>query len=534
MPADSHPRDAAGRDAAGREIELKLQVSPDDLARIADDPALAALREGAQEVRHQHTVYYDTPDLRLAGRGVAVRVRRIGDRFIQTVKTMGSGEAGDAAAVAVRREWEWAVADADPHLGLLGTDGLDQIIPADALPALVPIFSTGIRRTAMVLRPDALTTIEAAFDLGEVRAGDACQPICEIELELLAGRVGRLFDLALDLQRLAPLRITTRSKADIGYTLVTGRAAQPALPAPLGLLPTTTVAEAFRHIVRHCLRQLLGNEDCALAELRGERAPAEGLHQMRLAVRRLRTALSQFRDVITSPEAGMLRTELRWLADEMAPAREWDVLRAGFLAPFTDRYPATAGLTGLTAAATAAHRAAAAEAVAAIEAPRYTGLLLSLASWLEEGRWHAGADPALRALLDRPVTDRAGPWLTRRHAKTRKPGKSPDKLDAAARDRLRLRIKKLRYATEFFRGLYPPPLTRPYLAALEALQTPLDDLNDATTARARLAGLGRTGDDAMCRAADTVLTWLDRHTAKLPAALPERWRVFKAVPTFWG
>ncbi len=95
---------------AVREVELKLHVAPADLARVAALPSVLEQAEGAATVRHLRTVYFDTPDLRLFAQGVALRVRRDGDRFTQTLKTVNSATSSDSAGVAVRREWDWPVA----------------------------------------------------------------------------------------------------------------------------------------------------------------------------------------------------------------------------------------------------------------------------------------------------------------------------------------------------------------------------------------------------------------------------------------
>ncbi|MDQ2106300.1 CYTH and CHAD domain-containing protein [Azospirillum isscasi] len=483
----SAPQNAATSGvSAVREVEMKLHLDPRDLPRVPDLPALKAAAEGAPAVRNLRTVYYDTPDRRLFAGGVALRVRQDGDRFVQTLKTINAAAPGDSAAVAIRKKWDWAIATASPDMAPLDAEGVAALVPEEARKALAPLFTTEFRRTTLLVRPDALTSIEVAVDEGEITAGNARTRISEVELELKSGRVGRLFDLALTLQRSVPVRIGTESKAEIGHRLVTGRPPVPALPEPLGLTPVTTVAEAHRHIVRHGLRLLLANEACALAG-----GDVEGLHQMRVALRRLRTAIRLFRPLTGEPDACRAGDGIRWFSRQLGPARDWDVLLSQGVEPFaaTGKAPADT-LTALAAAVREARRAPAQAAVEAIQSPRCAGLILALGSWLEDGAWQSGAAPEIRAQFDRPM------------------------------------------AAEFFRGLYAETATVPFIAALDALLGALDAEHDAALARGLLSGLSEVQPEHR-PAADAAARWLAKQADKRRKALPGLWKAFRDKAVFW-
>ena len=496
------PLPTSATSALAHEVELKLHVAAEDIDRLKALPALAARADGAPVTRRLRTVYFDTPDLRLYGRGVALRLRDEGGRRVQGLKLVQSDPSGDAA-VAVRREWESPITGDSPDFARLDAAGAGALVPQDARAALAPVFTTDVQRTTLLVRLDRQTTVEVAFDDGTVATSDTAdgtgERISEIEIELKSGRIGPLFRLARELHHAVPMRIGMESKAELGYRLITGHLPVPVLPEPLALSPLTTAAEAFRHIVRHCLRQLLANEPCALAG-----GDAEGLHQIRIALRRLRTALRLFAPVIASSETEGLLREIRWLSDRLRPARAWDVLVAEPLDP-----------PDLASAVQAARRAPAAEAVAALRDPRSTGLVLALAGWLEDGGWHAEADAAARALHDRPMAELAGPWLAERHAKARKSG-----LDEP--DRLRRRLRKLRYAVDFFRGLYAPDAARAYAAPLDALLNALDGVHDADVGGTLLARL----DDGAAKGHG-------RRADRARKALPDLLKAFRDAPPFW-
>lgn len=508
-------------------MELKLHLASEHLATVATLPELTRIADGPARVRQLRTVYYDTPDLRLFAAGIALRVRHEDGRFVQTLKTVNSAAPEDSAAVAIRREWDWQIAGEAPDLSLLAGDGFSALVPTEARSALIPLFATEFRRTTLLVRPDPLTEIEISVDQGITTApGAVRQSISEVELELKAGRVGRLFDMALLLQRGLPVRIGTESKAEVGLRLVTGRLPAPSLPEPLGLSPLTTVAEAYRHIIRHGLRHLLANEACVLAG-----GDSEGLHQMRVALRRLRTAHRLFAPYLGSSGADPLFDALQSFAKRLGPARGYDVLLAGLSGPKA-LWPQSEPLPADLAAAIRAERAAPSESARdAVADPRCTGLILELGAWLEAGRWHSDAEPTRRAQLDRPMVEIAGSWLDASHAKVRKAAKRLEtgRATAEQRNRLRRKLRTLRYAAEFFRGLYQEAATVQTIAAMDQLLVALDADHDAAVAHALLRNLP-TDRKAAKRAGAALCSAAARHRRSLPAL----WRGFAAVPPFWS
>ena len=523
MVPESASRHAAG--VTGREIELKLHCEPQYLARLAEHPTLTAIASGPVTVRRQVTTYYDTPDLRLAERGVALRLRvEDGVHITQAVKTFNSMAAGDTAAVSVRREWEWRLRENAPNLALLGRDGLDQMIPPELLPALVPLFATEIDRSVLTVRSDALTLIEAAFDVGVVRAGDRELPISEIELELKSGKVGPLFDLALKLQSIVPLRIAAESKAEAGYRLVTGHSPVPFQSEPTALSPATSAAEAFRHLMRHCLRQLLNNEDCALLALaEGPGGDLTAVRNMRHALRRLRHALTLFQPVISAAAAARATTfaqQCRTLGRRLAPASNWSIVgtvlgRAGVALSPGAAVPGVGGEAAVEAIEVAR---------VAILAPEFTALVLSCGGWLEQDRWCEDASPEQRRQLEQPVAEAVSPWLEELYRKVRKAG--DDTGDEEGLSRLRRRLRRLFDATDGFRGVFPPAQARPFMAALVELRGILDDADDLRQTRDLLRSPGIPADA-------TRSALMERRIREGLAGLPETWRRFRQLDPFW-
>ncbi|RDE18732.1 CYTH domain-containing protein [Motiliproteus coralliicola] len=209
------------------EIELKLIVPVDLQQAFAQLPLL---QQYSDSVRQDSLLncYFDTPDQQLNRHRVALRIRRIGERFIQTLKTRGSSQAG----LHQRQEWEWDVAGEQLELDKLPAEALPQDIPLQQLGAA---FNTDFQRTSWQLSypyQGQTTKIELVLDQGQVIAAGRHDPISEIELELKQGETGALFELAEQLADQVPLRVSRISKAEKGYRLHSPDRARPVPPLP--------------------------------------------------------------------------------------------------------------------------------------------------------------------------------------------------------------------------------------------------------------------------------------------------------------
>jgi inorganic triphosphatase YgiF len=290
------------------EVELKFDVEPGGTERVRAAPKLAA---ATPATRSLETVYFDTRDHRVREAGFSLRVRRSGERFVQTVKR----KRGKSAGLFVRQEWEAEVPGLALDPAALQRTPLKAVLEQIAPEALVPLIRAEVKRTAWTLDHKG-HRIEIVLDEGTVRSGKASAPICELELELVAGKPRFLFDLARELGEGVPLRLGVLSKAERGYALAERRLGKNARAEPILLDPAFTEGDTFRAVAHGCLRQYRLNEIVLLAE----RDP-NALHQARIALRRLRSALSLFRTTVSGKEYQALREEISWLAGQFAATR---------------------------------------------------------------------------------------------------------------------------------------------------------------------------------------------------------------------
>ena len=521
----------AGPDAAkgGPALEVELTLGGD--AAALDRGWCAAVPAGGNgTTRRLRSTYYDTGDFRLRRRGFTLRIREEGDRLVQTLKSDGPSGAG---AVLRRNEWSRPVETPVPSLPVASDaatcDAVGPLQPAE----LTPAFSTDItRRTALVevAAPNrGKAVVELALDSGEIRARNRSDPVSELELELVEGPASALYDLAITMQAHAPLRIQTASKAKRGYVLAGGEGYAGHKAPALALAPGTSVDEALRAIFRVCADQCAANHNAVL-----DRTDPEGVHQFRVALRRMRSALVVFKRVLPREDAAWLEGEASRLIDALGPARDWDVFMTETLAAVRKARPEDETLERLADAAEA-ERARAYEQAEALRAPDYTEFLLRFGRWIETAGWREHAD---RTVLDRPLARLGGPLLDKRHKRVLKRGRNFEQLSDARLHQLRIALKKLRYAGEFFAAQYPAGKPRPYIRALRRLQDELGQLNDVAVAERCLNELLDSQREsshlaALRVGAGQVIGWHARAREEARGQTAEDWHAFAAATPYW-
>jgi inorganic triphosphatase YgiF len=449
---------------APEEVELKLAIDAGDIDALGQSPLLSGV---ASEDRELFATYYDTDDGDLRIAGLSLRIRRVGERFIQTLKAGSDG----GAALFARTEWERDVAG--PSLVVESSSPLRRLVGFEIIERLEPVFTAAVTRRTWTLRRGE-SVIELVADRGAVIAGDRINPVSEIELELREGGAADIIALARDLGESVSLRLGVLTKSERGYRLIGPGGGAAVKATGLDLAPDATVAEAFAAIVGDCLRDYRLNEDL----LRREPRP-DTLHQARVALRRLRSAMSIFKPVVADDRFAHLARELRHISRPLGAARDLDVLigRLG-----------GAASEELSEARSRAYEAA----MTALESQRTRDLMLDLVEWTLTGEWRNR--PAGPGSASSRADAFAARVLDRLHDRIGRHGRHLDRIHDERRHRARILTKKLRYATGFFASLFTGGKAQRrvarFLAPLEALQEHLGDLNDLATAPKLLGRFG--------------------------------------------
>ncbi|AJP48649.1 hypothetical protein PG1C_09815 [Rugosibacter aromaticivorans] len=496
------------------EVELKLALAEKEQRRFLRHPLL-------KQAVHRQTetldnIYYDTPDLALRRHGIALRLRRQGRRWLQTVKLTGTATAG----LASRPEWE------TPYAGRLDFSAISAakvrtwLQRPHLLAQLTPIFETRFQRQTWRFEA-APGAVLLTLDRGWITAGDQRTAISEVELELANAPLNALFDLALPLTESLVLTPAVRSKAERGYQLHSHTPPQPVKAADVSLTSNLSPLAAFRSIALACLEHLQQNHHGAL-----HTEDPEYIHQMRVAMRRLRAALRFFSPRLPASFTRPLKDAFTPLMIQLGQVRDLDVLHTDIAAPvltaMTDG-PRKPPLTALLAAINQQRQHVRKQALALLDSPAYGHALLTALQTLYQQEADSHTNPNLP--LSRFAATRLhtlGKHVSRRIRAVHheNPG-NPD--NPASLHALRIAIKRLRYALEFF-----SPLTelkaelkkqQPILRQLTRLQDILGQLNDLSQAGKWL--MTCAGEDASLHEAVTLIGhWHGTRYVQLLASLP--------------
>jgi inorganic triphosphatase YgiF len=510
-----------------KEIEIKLELSPASLPRLKKIPLMRASKRATRRSA-EVSVYFDTDKHKLRKKGLMLRVRRVGRRYTQTIKATGG------SGLFERDEWESGIAGPRPDFGLARGTALEALVGRKLRRGLKPMFET---RVARMVYPLTSSTGEIAFtvDRGTIVAGRRSAPLCEIELELKRGGQAELFNVARELMQAVPARLEFRSKSQRGYELLDDQRDPPVMAERVDLVAGTSTCDGFKAIGRACLKQIVGNEP---ALLKGD---PEGVHQMRVGLRRLRAALSLFAAILSDPQTAAIKTGLQWLQEELGPAREFEVLMKRVVAPVRKRRARWDGVPSLSHELAEKREAALSRAQDAVKSARFHALTLDIAAWLETGDWTKPQDDRIRHVGRVPIEVSAARQLRRRWKKIRKRGKAIARLDAKRRHKLRIQTKKVRYATEFFGDLFPGKRAskrrKRFLPALEALQDALGDLNDIAVHEELIGATGMRRRRVSRKRAFATGVLMGHEDARLDAALAaaiDAYAELATVKRFWA
>lgn len=431
-----------------REIEFKLEIGQAEAERMLEEQWLC---DGHWTSHPQLSVYYDTLDSDLSRQGFTLRVRSVGNRYLQTVKTLGAG-----AGLFERGEWEYEIGGPDPDRDCLGRTPLAHFRSTE----LEPIFSSKVTRRSCRLELDQ-SELQLDYDRGEMSAGAKSVPISELELELLDGDSRVVLEFARKIVENGPIKLGVLSKAERGLALLAGRLGKASKAEPVAVRPGMTIAAGFPVILASCVRHFRLNEPLVISD-----RSSEALHQSRVALRRLRAAFSLFRTAIADAEFMFLRDGLRWFASRLGDARNLDV--------FLERDHSQVDRRRLEREREEAYD----RVVEAMDSRRCRLLMLDLVGWSALGEWRS------HAIADRPIE----PYVNRRIDRLwEKFGdvRHLSRMDEDELHRLRIQTKKLRYALEFVAGLHVNQQERQkkFAKAIEDLQEALGQLNDLAIGR---------------------------------------------------
>lgn len=495
-------------DAHPVEVEVKLGADPAALAAVYASPVFTSEASRPKKLR---SVYFDTPAFGLQHAGIVLRVRSgAGGRFTMAMKF----DVTEGSALFHRHEIEVEAGGAEPDIALFGkktSRRLKRLI--QGLP-LEQKFETQVtRRTRTAVSGASL--IEVAFDEGVIALPDGRKKaLCELELELKSGSSTDLFALARRLAAEHGLRLDVTSKSEKGFALLRAEAASPVKAQATSVREGTVVQDILSGTLTH----FAGNWE-ALRE--GD--DAESIHQLRVALRRMRTAFRMLGHVMPSGDITALRDDAGRIGAAFGRARDLDAL-IGLLSGEALRAACGAGLDPLVAEARRQRAKAFAAARAYIDSQEVTDFVLRAESFAAEN-----------PVLPLPAEQAAAGMLEWLHRRVLKRGRKLATQTDQERHRLRIALKDLRYGIDMLSGLFKHGGRSERMArAAAALQDFLGAHNDAVTvaalARELAAPLGADG----AAAAGFAAGWLARDAREGASRLKDAWKGFRKCSAFWG
>ncbi len=485
------------------EIELKLQLTPQVARQLPSHPLLAGIKTQRQ---HLMNTYYDTPGLELHARRLAVRFRNKGWQWLLTVKSAEPASGG----LALRSEWETPARPGQFDFSHVDNPELKAFLD-NAVPQLEPIFTTDFRRTLWHV-PFGESVIELGVDRGNVQSAGRKTPICEVELELISGSIADLFGLTRELQGTLDLRPAIASKAERGYALFADLPEKPFKAKAATLDATLTPVAAFRSIALGCLEHYQRNERGLITS-----KDPEYVHQARVALRRLRSALKLFAPVLPPDFVAAYGQTWQTLASGLGDTRNWDVFVTETLPPILETFPHHRDALRLQREGARRARQARAALTHLVALPEYPRLIVEFTANIY----------ALQDQLPLDLETFARQRLKARAKQARRLAERHPELEPEERHRMRISFKKLRYAVEFFSPLLPLGRLKAYLQALSRLQDELGLINDHVTAQMLL-------DEALkSRPPGPIHGWIAGRHALLVSELPEALDVWLGQRAAW-
>ncbi len=512
----------------GQEIELKLLCTPAAYDGLRELPVIQHLATGVATTTHLRTCYFDTATYDLRKRGLSLRLRYDEDGIIQCVKSRKERLGG----LEFRGEYESRLAEPVPDLGTIPDSKVRRRLRRLGKSGFSPLFETRFQRISWPLLTPGGTRLRLDLDRGEICIGDQCEALCELELELVQGDPAGLFDLALEINQHLPLQLSTLSKAERGYARLTGQPLGAVKGKPVLLPADANTGMVLMQIMQNGLEHLVSNETGLL-----HGAENEAVHQARVALRRLRTFEGLFRKQFPNDDTHWLRTELKWLHHAFAPLRDWAVLQSELVEEVKCGLEKEPSLQPLLAHLEVLRGVNALAVANVFRSPRCTQFLLAFGLWLFRLReQYTSAERNERALV-KPARAFAQEVLAKNFLRVSRRAKNFQSKTDEGRHRLRIELKKLRYAARGFQSLYPAKRTKPFLAAAGRLQDALGHLNDVANARKLLSDLADEASDrpeaGLHFSAGVVLGWHMQKRTRLLRRAECALKKFSECKPFW-
>lgn len=494
------------------EFELKLEGSPGDIAAVRTLDFLQRAAVAADGWERLATTYYDSAEGRLRSAGLSLRIRE--EAGARTLTAKRSSKTG---GVFSRLETERRLAEGDPSFST-GVTEIDCIIRPETAD-LKPVARTVTDRwSILAAESGALVEVSAETGRAERLGSDpVVAPIAEIELELLKGDPAALFTLAVRFIDAFNGRVRLNIESKLDRALRGNEPRRLEKPERLTIPEGATAADLFGLALKPIALRVIETSALVIATHDGDAA-----RQLRVALRRFRALERLFRKTFGGDELNRLTTKVQDYARIVGAARDLDVFVEGSLC-----------LTSAPAALRAAADAKRAEAWGAVSlllsGKEFGAFSLDLLRAALAEPWRAAAGD--RAFT--PAGEHADHALDQSWKKLLRAAAAADFGSPETLHPVRIKLKKFRYAAQFFRDLYSAEKRKPFFSAMSELQGALGAINDAVVAQAVAENLCESAGAEAAKAAGFIAGYRGAEAAIMAGSIGEKWRAFASLAPFW-
>ncbi|MCK5719547.1 MAG: CYTH and CHAD domain-containing protein [Thiomargarita sp.] len=506
------------------EIELKLAIEPKNISKLTQHPLLQAFNY-SKISQHLYSTYFDTLDYKLLKDKIGIRVRSIGEKQVQTLKTAGSGLGG----LHRRKEWEMEITANKLELDLFPNSALPKWCQKkSALKQINPIFITDFMRTTWDVVLDDDSRIEVALDQGKIKTDSAEVIISEVELELKKGKPEVLYEVARTLYKKVSFQVENKSKAARGYALCQSTPIDFQKATKVNLNKEMTTEQTFINIIQHSINHLQANEDMVLYG-----KDIEGVHQMRVALRRLRSCLSLYSPLIPEKSYIKIEKKIKHLIKILGVARDLDVLIFNLKEIFLQSVTTPlleAEMENLQLQVSILKEQAYKDVRKMLHSRCYNGLLLQLGQWITQRYWRKNLNSKQLHQLEQPISSFANKILKSQFNTVQQQGEELIQLNIKQLHELRITIKKLNYGIRFFFELFPHKKAQLFYNQVSELQDIIGNINDSYKASKLLNNINMEKNTAIRH---FLYGWNAHQQMIQRIKLDKTWQDFLDRSNFW-
>lgn len=511
---------------SSRELELKFSLTPTDLETIKSQLSILDLELSDKSDQHLKTAYFDTNDQSLHQEGLSLRVRYVEDSWIQTIK-VGNGIS---SGVSNPFEIEDKLDKPYPDIQFVHDKKIrKKVKKLVAEEPVLKLFETNFHRSSQIAHGADGTEVEIAFDEGVVQTENRSKQICEAELELKTGSPKVLLYIAKKLFSHRAVKFSDISKAETGYELINNKNITTIEPLKANIpkfKKDCTLQDAVTFIYRSIANQIQKNWDFILLK-----DDPEGVHQLRVGLRRLRSAIKLFRPIIDTPSLREFDTQARDIGRGLAELRDIDVFLSDILEPAYDARQDDLSFIALRKFLENLRISSLNKVREFLKDSKWSNFKLELALLPEILRTSQKKEN-LNA-FNKPMKRFANNLLRKYWKSLTRYKHNLDDMTIEEFHELRKNLKTLRYSVEIFSSLYPQKNLQSFMKSLRILQNKFGFINDVTLIEKIMTMESKNSDALVQRAGGFLEGYYAQKNEKMRKSIKSEWNKFEKKPKFW-